>query len=150
MRVADDGCGIFRDDIKVAFLRHATSKVKVESDLDSISTLGFRGEALASICAVSRLQLITRNVNEEIGTSYEIDGGEEQSLFWGPYRAEFRNVPAGWHTLRVRVGNLLINQLRSAAESGRGRWHRWAPSEEDYRSGLFGPVILEYEKGEKA
>lgn len=64
MRVADDGCGIYRDDIKVAFLRHATSKVKVESDLDSISTLGFRGEALASICAVSRLQLITRNVNE--------------------------------------------------------------------------------------
>ena len=80
MRVADDGCGIYRDDIKVAFLRHATSKVKVESDLDSISTLGFRGEALASICAVSRLQLITRNVNEEIGTSYEIDGGEEQSF----------------------------------------------------------------------
>ena len=58
MRVTDDGCGIYRDDIKVAFLRHATSKVKVESDLDSISTLGFRGEALASICAVSRLQLM--------------------------------------------------------------------------------------------
>ena len=66
MRVADDGCGIYRDDIKVAFLRHATSKVKVESDLDSISTLGFRGEALASICAVSRLQLITRNVHMKL------------------------------------------------------------------------------------
>lgn len=46
MRVADDGCGIYRDDIKVAFLRHATSKVKVESDLDSISTLGFRERLL--------------------------------------------------------------------------------------------------------
>ena len=79
-----------------------------------------------------------------------IDGGEERSLFWGPYRAEFQNVAAGRHTLRVRVGNLLINRLKSAVESGRGRWHRWAPSEADYRSGLFGPVILEYEKGEKA
>ena len=65
MRVTDDGCGILKDDIKVAFLRHATSKVKYENDLDCISTLGFRGEALASICAVSRLQLITRNINEE-------------------------------------------------------------------------------------
>ena len=79
-----------------------------------------------------------------------IDGGEERSLFWGPYRAEFQNVAAGRHTLRVRVGNLLINRLKSAVESGRRRWHRWAPSEADYRSGLFGPVILEYEKGEKA
>ena len=79
MRVTDDGCGILKEDIKVAFLRHATSKVKVENDLDCISTLGFRGEALASICAVSRLQLITRNINEEIGSSYEIDGGEEIS-----------------------------------------------------------------------
>lgn len=78
MRVADDGCGIARDDVKVAFLRHATSKVKYENDLDSISTLGFRGEALASISAVSRLQLITRNENEEIGTSYVIEGGEEK------------------------------------------------------------------------
>ena len=80
MRVADDGCGIARDDVKVAFLRHATSKVKYENDLDSISTLGFRGEALASISAVSRLQLITRNENEEIGTSYVIEGGEEKSF----------------------------------------------------------------------
>ncbi len=80
MRVTDDGCGIQKDDIKVAFLRHATSKVKMEEDLDRISTLGFRGEALASICAVSRLQLITRNINEDTGTSYIIEGGEEQSF----------------------------------------------------------------------
>lgn len=80
MRVADDGCGIARDDVKVAFLRHATSKVKFENDLDSISTLGFRGEALASISAVSRLQVITRNENEEIGTSYVIEGGEEKTF----------------------------------------------------------------------
>lgn len=80
MRVADDGCGIYRDDIKKAFLRHATSKVKTANDLDMISTLGFRGEALASISAVSRLQVITKNENEEIGSCYEIEGGDEVSL----------------------------------------------------------------------
>lgn len=80
MRVADDGCGIYRDDIKKAFMRHATSKVKTANDLDMISTLGFRGEALASISAVSRLQVITKNENEEIGSCYEIEGGDEISL----------------------------------------------------------------------
>ena len=80
MRVADDGCGIYRDDIKKAFLRHATSKVKTANDLDMISTLGFRGEALASISSVSRLQVITKNENEEIGSCYEIEGGDEISL----------------------------------------------------------------------
>ena len=80
MRVTDDGCGIYRDDIKKAFLRHATSKVKTANDLDMISTLGFRGEALASISAVSRLQVITKNENEEIGSCYEIEGGDEISL----------------------------------------------------------------------
>lgn len=80
MRVADDGCGIYRDDIKKAFLRHATSKVKTANDLDMISTLGFRGEALAYISAVSRLQVITKNENEEIGSCYEIEGGDEISL----------------------------------------------------------------------
>ncbi|MEE1061631.1 MAG: DNA mismatch repair endonuclease MutL [Ruminococcus sp.] len=80
MRVTDDGCGFYREDIKLAFLRHATSKVKSEYDLDSISTLGFRGEALASISAVARLQLITRNASEDLGTCYVIEGGEEVSF----------------------------------------------------------------------
>lgn len=80
MRVADDGCGIQREDVRVAFLRHATSKVREQDDLDCIATLGFRGEALASISAVSRLQLITRYKDEEIGTSYVMEGGEEVSL----------------------------------------------------------------------
>lgn len=77
MRVTDDGMGIMRDDVKNAFLRHATSKVCVENDLDSISTLGFRGEALASVSAVAKVELITCADCEDIGTSYIIEGGEE-------------------------------------------------------------------------
>jgi DNA mismatch repair protein MutL len=80
MRVTDNGCGIAREDVPTAFLRHATSKVRDEDDLERIGTLGFRGEALASICAVSRVTLITRTQEELAGTSYVIEGGEEQSL----------------------------------------------------------------------
>ncbi len=75
MRVTDDGCGIAKDDVKVAFLRHATSKIQTEADLDAIGTLGFRGEALAAISAVSRVRLITRRTEDEIGTLYELSGG---------------------------------------------------------------------------
>lgn len=80
MRVTDNGCGIEKDDIRTAFLRHATSKIKNGSDLDSIATLGFRGEALASVCAVSKVKLITRCPEEEFGFCYEIAGGEEISF----------------------------------------------------------------------
>lgn len=127
MRVADDGCGIWKDDIKVAFLRHATSKVKLESDLDCISTLGFRGEALASICAVSRLQLITRNKNEDIGTCYEINGGEEVSFDDAGcpigttfvIRDLFYNIPARAKFLKkdVSEGNAVSNIIDKTALS---------------------------------
>jgi DNA mismatch repair protein MutL len=79
MRVTDNGCGIAREDVPLAFLRHATSKVHVQDDLEGISTLGFRGEALASVAAVAHVELITRTQEELAGTRYCIDGGEEQS-----------------------------------------------------------------------
>lgn len=80
MRVTDDGCGIARDDIPTAFLRHATSKIREKQDLDSIGTLGFRGEALASIAAVSRVTLLSCKEGEDIGTKYEINGGDEVDI----------------------------------------------------------------------
>ncbi len=77
MRITDDGCGIQRDDVPTAFLRHATSKVRVESDLSAIRTLGFRGEALASVAAVARVDVTTCAKGELVGTHYVIHGGEE-------------------------------------------------------------------------
>ncbi len=77
MRITDDGCGFHREDVPTAFLRHATSKVRDESDLNAISTLGFRGEALASIAAVARVELTTCVKGEMVGTRYVIHGGEE-------------------------------------------------------------------------
>lgn len=79
MRVTDNGCGIAKDQVKTAFLRHATSKIKTASDLDAILTLGFRGEALASICAVSRVEIMSATEGEN-GVCYEISGGEELSF----------------------------------------------------------------------
>lgn len=79
MRVADNGCGIPRDEVATAFLRHATSKVREQSDLESISTLGFRGEALASIAAVARVEIITKTADGD-GVIYRIAGGEEQGI----------------------------------------------------------------------
>jgi len=77
IRITDNGCGISRKDVPTAFLRHATSKISCENDLDGISTLGFRGEALPSIASVARVELLTCNETEEIGTRYVIEGGEE-------------------------------------------------------------------------
>lgn len=77
MRVTDDGCGIAREDIPTAFLRHATSKVREKQDLDAIGTLGFRGEALASIAAVAKVTMLSCRENENLGTRYEIHGGDE-------------------------------------------------------------------------
>lgn len=77
IRVTDNGSGVEPDDVPTAFLRHATSKVQVFDDLNTIGTLGFRGEALASIAAVSRVEFVTKTHDAPYATRYCIEGGEE-------------------------------------------------------------------------
>ena len=76
IRVTDNGCGIEADDMETAFLRHATSKITSVKDLDAIGTLGFRGEALASICAVARVELISKTANAKMGRRVIMEGSE--------------------------------------------------------------------------
>ncbi|HNZ99964.1 DNA mismatch repair endonuclease MutL [Ruminococcus sp.] len=79
MRVTDDGCGMSFGDVPKAFLRHATSKIREKEDLDNIITLGFRGEALASVAAVARVEIMTKQREEMYGTLYTIEGSVEKS-----------------------------------------------------------------------
>ncbi len=80
IRITDNGSGIRKDDIQTAFLRHATSKIKSVEDLLSVSSLGFRGEALSSISAVALVELVTKNSADVLGSRYLIDGGEEKGF----------------------------------------------------------------------
>lgn len=75
IRVTDDGCGIPKNQISKAFLRHATSKLRTINDLDELSSLGFRGEALSSISAVSKTEMITKTEDELLGNLFRVDGG---------------------------------------------------------------------------
>ncbi len=127
MRVTDDGSGISSEDVRPAFLRHATSKIHTGSDLDAIATLGFRGEALASICAVSRVEVLTKTAEEESGTHYVLEAGEQQEFcsVGCPkgttflVRDLFFNVPARMKFLKkdVTEGNAIATLLDRMAIS---------------------------------
>ncbi len=130
MRVTDDGCGIERDDVHKAFISHATSKISTASDLDAISTLGFRGEALASVCAVSKVELMTATADSTNGTRYVIEGGEEKLIDDAGcpvgttlvVRDLFYNIPARLKFLKkdVQEGNYIATILEKIALSNPG------------------------------
>lgn len=127
MRVTDNGCGISENDVPKAFLRHATSKLKNKEDLDRIFTLGFRGEALASIAACSKVEVYTKTPDEQYGTHYVIEGTEEK-LYEKTGCADgttivvrdiFYNVPARLKFLKkdVSEGNAIANIIEKIALS---------------------------------
>lgn len=80
IRITDNGCGILKEEIRLAFERHSTSKIRSAEDLFHISSLGFRGEALASIAAVAQVELVTKTKGSLTGNRFVIDGGQEKSL----------------------------------------------------------------------
>ena len=102
IRVTDDGCGILPEDARTAFLRHATSKIRTERDLAAIGTLGFRGEALAAIASVSRVDLFTRTADRTEGVQLSLEAGEETG--WGE-----TGCPVG---TTITVKNLFYNVRR--------------------------------------
>ncbi len=127
MRVTDDGCGISYEDMPLAFMRHATSKVLSAHDLENINTLGFRGEALASVCAVSRVEAISRRAVDKLGVSYKMEGGapEEYDRIGCAegttiiIRDLFYNTPARLKFLKkdVTEGNYTSNVVEKLALS---------------------------------
>ena len=127
IRVTDDGCGIDREDVKTAFVSHATSKIKNAEDLNAILTLGFRGEALPSIAAVSKVNMITKTATEEMGTSLIIEGGittdiSDAGCAVGTtmiVRELFYNTPARMKFLKkdVSEGNYVASAVEKLALS---------------------------------
>ena len=127
MRVTDDGCGMSFGDVPKAFLRHATSKISAKEDLDNILTLGFRGEALASVAAVARVEIMTKQKEELYGTLYTIEGSAEKSHEESGcpdgttviIRDLFYNVPARRKFMKkdVTEGNAVSTILQKIAMS---------------------------------
>ncbi len=156
MRVTDDGCGIEQEDVRKAFISHATSKISSVSDLDAISTLGFRGEALASVCAVAKVEMLTSTKGAGVGTRYVIEGGEEKLLddVGAPVgttivvRDLFYNIPARLKFLKkdVQEGNYIATILERIAVSNPGISFKFirdgklsfqTPGDGDLRSAIY-------------
>ena len=96
LRVSDDGCGIAPSELPTAFLRHATSKLRTADDLEAIGTLGFRGEALAAISAVARVDIFSRPRGADVGASLHLEGGK-------PGTVQETGCPEGT-TICVQIG----------------------------------------------
>lgn len=120
LRVTDDGCGMSPEDAKLSIVRHATSKIQTADNIYHISSLGFRGEALASIASISRMTITTRTKDSEEGTAVRVEGGEVKSV--APAGAPtgttveaadlFYNVPARKKFLKSeRTESSRINQM---------------------------------------
>lgn len=156
IRVTDNGCGIDRDDVKKAFISHATSKITNIEDLEAISTLGFRGEALASVCAVSRVELLTKTPDADLGTRYVIEGGEEILLDDAGcpvgttiiVRDLFYNIPARMKFLKkdVQEGNYIATLMERIAVSNPnvsfkfirdGKLQFSTPGDNDLKSAIY-------------
>ncbi len=156
IRVTDNGCGIDREDVKKAFISHATSKITNIEDLDAISTLGFRGEALASVCAVSRVELLTATSDSDFGTRYVIEGGEEILLDDAGcpvgttiiVRDLFYNIPARMKFLKkdVQEGNYIATLMERIAVSNPnvsfkfirdGKLQFSTPGDNDLKSAIY-------------
>ena len=166
IRVTDNGCGIESEDVRKAFLSHATSKINSEEDLDNIATLGFRGEALASVAAVAKVELLTKTENEEVGTSYKIFGGEEVELQEAGcpvgttliVRDLFFNIPARMKFLKkdVQEGNYIAAILEKIAVSyphvafkfiRDGKLNFSTPGDGDLKSAIYAVFGKEYTEG---
>ncbi len=108
IKIIDNGTGFKSDDIELAFERHATSKIRKEEDLQRITSMGFRGEALASVAAIAKITLTTKNENEDIGTKVRVENGEVLSKTEVPFTTGttieifdvFYNVPARFKFLK--------------------------------------------------
>ncbi len=128
LRITDNGRGIEREEIPVAFLRHATSKIERAEDLEKITSLGFRGEALSSIAAVSQVELISKTPSSMTGTRYIIEGGEERSI-------EDVGAPEG---TTILVRNLFYNV------PARKKFLKTAATEGGYISSLIEQMALSH------
>ena len=166
IRVTDNGCGIDKEDVRKAFISHATSKITNIEDLDAISTLGFRGEALASVCAVSRVELLTATPDSDFGTRYVIEGGEE-ILFDDAgcpvgttiiVRDLFYNIPARMKFLKkdVQEGNYIASLMERIAVSNPnvsfkfirdGKLQFSTPGDNDLKSAVYAVFGKEFTDG---